>query len=294
MKIIKDYFSFTKSELRGLIVVLAVIMGLIILKVVLHSGSEEFVLNSQPSDENVQDTIPHQKEIRYSDPERNFSNETKPYTSVAFDPNTASYYDLTDRGFSHFVAQRIIKYRTKGGRFNNPDDLLKIYGIDSSLVATLSEEIKIEDNAIFYRENNKEQILSNQIHIDINRADSIQLKEVNGIGKVLSVRIVKYRELLGGFYSPSQLTEVYGIHDSLYQKISMIFTIDTSCLEKININKASVHELEKHPYLTYHQARAITSYRRLVGPFESKKQLTDNYLLSELTFLKVAPYLALN
>ena len=46
---------------------------------------------------------------------------------------------------------------------------------------------------------------------EINAADTLNFRTLKGIGEVLSSRIVKYRKLLGGFYSTHQLTEVYGV-----------------------------------------------------------------------------------
>ena len=47
--------------------------------------------------------------------------------------------------------------------------------------------------------------------VEINTADSAELMRLNGIGASFSRRIVKYRNLLGGFISKEQLLEVYGM-----------------------------------------------------------------------------------
>ncbi len=292
MKLIKDYFSFTKSEVRGLLVVLIIILTLIFIRIISRTESDGFNISFHSAKDSTE--CIHAKKsgaqlpVHISDFASPGGNQN--YTE-AFDPNTALYDELLNRGFAIYVAQRIIKYRSNGGRFQNANDLLKIYGIDSSLVFELSEEIQIDPQIIYskneYKNNSREKV------IDINRVDSVNLKQVPGIGSVLSARIVKYRDLLGGYYSSSQLSEVYGIDDSLSLKMSSIFIIDTACICKINLNEASVNELKRHPYLTYHQAKAIISYRKLIGPFKSKKQLLENYLLSESDYLKLAPYLAL-
>ena len=49
--------------------------------------------------------------------------------------------------------------------------------------------------------------------VELNMADTTTLKKVPGIGPVFANRIVKYRNLLGGFYAVSQLREVYGIDE---------------------------------------------------------------------------------
>lgn len=294
MKLINDYFSFTKSEVRGLLIVLFIIMILIFIRIILRPESDGFNIIFHAPKES-KECIPAKKSNMHLPAYNNdfkSPGENQTVYAETFDPNTALYDELLHRGFATFVAQRIIKYRLNGGRFQNANDLLKIYGIDTSLVCDLSEEIQI-GSQFMYSKNEYKKSSSKKVQ-DLNRIDSLSLKQVPGIGSVLSARIVKYRDLLGGFYSCSQLCEVYGIDDSLSLKMASIFTVDTACIYKIDLNKASINELKRHPYLTYYQAKAIISYRKLIGPFESKKQLMENYLLSEIDYLKLAPYLTLN
>lgn len=294
MKLIKDFFSYTKSEVRGLLIVLIIILTLIFIRIILRTESDGFSIIFHASKESAKSIHAEKSNMHLPTYNNTFKTPGENHTvyTESFDPNTALYDELLYRGFASYVAQRIIKYRLNGGRFQNANDLLKIYGIDSSLVYDLSEKIQI-GTQFMYSRNEYKSSFSNKA-LDLNRIDSVSLKQVPGIGSVLSARIVKYRDLLGGFYSCSQLREVYGINDSLLLKMTSLFTIDTACIYKINLNKAPINELKRHPYLTYHQAKAIISYRKLIGPFESKKQLTENYLLSEVDYLKLAPYLTLN
>ena len=43
--------------------------------------------------------------------------------------------------------------------------------------------------------------------LDLNTADTTELKWIRGIGRYIARQIVKYREELGGFYSPEQLKD---------------------------------------------------------------------------------------
>lgn len=47
--------------------------------------------------------------------------------------------------------------------------------------------------------------------LDLNLATSEELQKVRGIGPAYSERIVKYRDILGGFSDTTQLKEVYGL-----------------------------------------------------------------------------------
>ena len=54
-----------------------------------------------------------------------------------FDPNSASFDTLTLLGLSDKQAGTIINYRSKGGKFRQPGDIKKIFGIDKATAATL-------------------------------------------------------------------------------------------------------------------------------------------------------------
>ncbi len=295
MKRIRNYFTLTKSEIRGLFIVFFMIATLVVLRISFRPNADGFHLTFHASDRVTEEGKPGMNRNQISAGETGLPSGGSIYEeySESFDPNAATYGELLSKGFASHVVNRIINYRLKGGKYNRPEDLLKIYGIDSTLVYVLSENMIFNSTYRIPENEFKKKNVSDRRRIDINKTDSIQLRTIFGIGTVLSARIIKYRDLLGGFYSAIQLAEVYGINDSLCSRLSEVFFIDTTCIKKMNVNKATINELKKHPYLNYYQAEAITSYRRLVGPFDSKKQLIDNYILTETTYLKVTPYLTL-
>src|SRR5690606_9841495 len=131
------------------------------------------------------------------------------HKAFPFDPNTAPVDDLVKLGIKQGIATRMVRYRESGGRFAVRQDLLKIYGMDSTLYAILYPYIKLPDRApdIITVKGAGEKTE----RFDLNTADTAQLVRVYGIGPVLSKRIVKFRERLGGFVAPEQVYEVYGL-----------------------------------------------------------------------------------
>jgi len=130
-----------------------------------------------------------------------------------------------------------------------------------------------------------------QIHpLDINRADSAQLIPLPGIGPVFAGRIIKYRNLLGGFVHVDQLGEVYGMPSGTLEQIRLMIVIDSSAIRKIRIDSASFRELLRHPYLEYEDAKALVEYREFAEEIHSARELRENHVLPDSTIIKMDGY----
>jgi DNA uptake protein ComE-like DNA-binding protein len=129
--------------------------------------------------------------------------------------------------------------------------------------------------------------------IDINRADSADLLPLPGIGPVFAGRIIKYRNLLGGFVSLDQLGEVYGMPVETIQMIRSQVYIDSSAIRRMHMDSASFRELLRHPYLEYEHVKALVEYRDYAGTIESVRDLQENYILPDSILERLWFYLEL-
>jgi len=127
--------------------------------------------------------------------------------------------------------------------------------------------------------------------IELNSADSALLESLPGIGPVLSVRAVKYRELLGGFCSVNQMKEVYGLSEETFLMIEERLRVDTLKIRKIDVNMADYGQLLRHPYLEKYDVTAILKFRELKGRITGIHDLTANKLLSSEKASRLRPYL---
>ena len=116
--------------------------------------------------------------------------------------------------------------------------------------------------------------------VELNTADTTTLKKVPGIGSTFAKRIVSYRNLLGGFYSVTQLSEVYGIDEDRYAALKQWFSANPDLISKIQLNTMSQDSLNKHPYINYSQSRVIMQLRRQKGKLTGWENLQ---LLNEFT-----------
>ena len=122
--------------------------------------------------------------------------------------------------------------------------------------------------------------------VDLNAADTTQLKMVPGIGSYFARQIVNYRKRLGGFSHTGQLMEIRQFPDEALR----FFRVSASDVRKININKATLSELQAHPYINFYQAKAILQYRRLRGPIKSLSQLRASKDFTEESVSRLEPY----
>lgn len=116
--------------------------------------------------------------------------------------------------------------------------------------------------------------------IELNSSDTTLLKTLPGIGPVLSARIIKYRNLLGGFFSVDQLREVYGLSGETFDLIKDRVSVDQALVRQIKINSAGYRELIRLPYLKNFEVTAILKYRELKGRIERLSDLTDNKIIT--------------
>ena len=124
--------------------------------------------------------------------------------------------------------------------------------------------------------------------VDLNAADSIMLISLPGIGPVFASRIIRYRQQLGGFTGTGQLLEINGLPDSLME---WFIITDTIPLRRIRINKETLNELRRHPYINFYQARSIVEFRRDRGNIKGPEQLTlfEEFTTQDLE--RLVPYL---
>lgn len=225
-----------------------------------------------------------------------------------FNPNNVVREDLLKMGLNENAVNNLMKYREKGGKFYKKDDLKKIYGISESTYKALENYIIIENEKsdISYQKPINEQkyqnnadsnskidkvFKKNKILIDINFADENELIKLNGVGEVLSKRILKYRDLLGGFVRVEQLTEVYGLSSETYEKIKDQIIIDTKMMKKIKINIIDQDGLSEFPYINKKQAQILINFRNQHGNFKNINDIYNIKSIDKEFIEKIEPYI---
>ncbi|RLD67379.1 MAG: hypothetical protein DRI84_02590 [Bacteroidetes bacterium] len=290
----KEFFSFNKAERRGVFVLLILIMILLIYRVfgpftvsrmVDQSEFDYEVANFLKSTEkpNVQEK---QKEFR----KKKSTNSKKQIVLQLhpFDPNLMTHRQWLEMGLSERQARTIEKYKSKGGRFREPEDFKKMYCITETEYEKLSPYIIIN-----IPENDESSATVEPIlNISLNNVGMEEIQCVRGIGPSYAKRIIKYRQLLGGYVNVSQLMEVYGMDSSRYLSISPHFTVGLDSIKQISINAANYSQLRRHPYISDQLAYEITHYRSLHGDYRKLEDLKKINLVNESLYQKIYLYFA--
>lgn len=299
---IKDYFSFSRREKNSIIILLAIIIilitGNLLIPVIIKN--QEFDYTEYKSElADFEKSLKPVIKQKLNPPEINRNpHKTKKHQVFEFNPNKASFIDLQRLGFRKKVIHNIHKYRSRGGVFFKKTDMLKIYGIDTTLYNKLVPFIYLNEKSpekIQMKKYNSNSIdkKSNKL-LNINKADTISLKKILGTESVLPQNIIKYRNLLGGFLNKAQFKDITGIEDKQYNLLVKEVYIDSSLITRININITDEKTLKKHPYLNTYYSKAILKYRNFTGEIKSINELLNKNILTEEIFIQIKSYLSVD
>lgn len=303
----KSFFYFSGSQRAG-IVFLAVLIILVFLAdrlmplwfpdkdIVADSGfQQEFVAFRQ--------SLLSLDSLRAIERENRFRNMyRKDYQSFKkddvalfiFDPNKLDSAGFTRLGLSPRIAGNILRYRSKGGFFKDADAFAKVYGISEERFAALKPFIQIStenrmsaDSLKYSGQSAKLQV---PVIVELNTADTTELIQLKGIGRYTALRIVRFRNLSGGFFRKEQVLDVDGITPELYEQVQAYLTVNPDIVRKIRINTASLEKLRAHPYLNFYQAKEIYELRRKKGKLNHVGELRKLQELDNSTLGKVSEY----
>lgn len=304
MEWLKDYFDLTRNEQRGILSLL-VLMGLLLML-----RLAPFQLQSKAVDrqllnrrhaiekllkENSARSTGEEKASQETSSVVNPKNRVK--TMVSFDPNLISSAEMSDLGFKEYQIKNIINFRNSGGKFRKKEDLKKLYTIKEKdyekispfiLIPPMQQHGKVDGSIQLGSLRNGFQV------VELNSADTVQLKNLKGIGSYFAKKIVERRDKLGGFYSVDQLVEIYNLNPDVITQNKERLRIDLTRIKKININSANFDQLKIHPYLGYKMALAIIKYRDQHGKFTAIKEISNSVLISDSVYSKIAPYFAID
>lgn len=189
-----------------------------------------------------------------------------------FNPNQVELEQLLGMGFPIKVARTWTNYVRSGGRFHQPDDLLRIYGFRKEWLNLMEGHLTLIGDTLQQKESSSS-IKLELIRVELNSADSTLLVSLPGIGSKLALRIIKYRNILGGYHDLQQLLDVYGLDTAVYGKVLTRLYVDTAVISVLDVNSCDFQTLNRHPCIPRDLAYDIIEYRGKHGEIRQLNQL---------------------
>ena len=278
----KDFFYFTRTERQG-ILILAVLCILVFIGGWLIPDKENTATNDTEKFKKeyaeFMASIQEKKERGYT--HNSHFRRRREIVLTPFDPNTIDSTGFLNVGIPAWMAKNILRYRNKGGKFRRVEDFRKVYGLTQEQYATLQPYIRIapiieqkDTFHLYIRKAEKDTLKDFKYEagtvVELNQADTTELKKIPGIGSGIARMITGYRKRLGGFYDIAQLEEIHLDVD----KLRPWLCVTAGTTQRINLNKAGIERLRAHPYINFYQAKVIVEYRKKKRTLKSLKQLS--------------------
>lgn len=311
---LKDMFSLHKSERRGIVVFMFVLIVLVCWVVY-----EQWLYTPSTAD---LDPIKKELEAWVAERKGNGSADTIHITELfEFDPNTIDRSQWLLLGLTDKQIDGVMNYQEKGGQFRVKKDLARMYTISPEMYAQLEPYILLPETLIrtdpnvwpptrsysdrptrsgdFDRRKPvawKDREPPPVTPLNVNHADTSELVTLPGIGPAFARGIFKYRESLGGFISMDQLAEVYVLRDKpdAVEQLKEILYLEPGDVRKIPINSVTPEQLAKHPYINWKIANGLVNYRKQHGPFSNVEAIKGSVLVNDSLYDRIAPYLAVD
>ena len=299
----KDFFYYSRSERRAVYFLLFLI-ALLLVAIIFYSkrdnASFDLAVNSAEVDSFFAD-VKKVKEHSAKESKDDYSDAHRTGLFFEFDPNSADSIELSRLGLPSYVVKNVLKYRAKGGRFKTPASFSKIYGLTPELFAELEPYIRIPEQLStrkrkqVFPKTDSIRIESHQqpsdkysegTKVNVNIADTIELKRIPGIGSVIARNIVAYRQRLGGFCDLEQLLEVRFFTPELLEW----FVLGDTPVNQLRVNRESLDKLRAHPYLNFYQAKIIVEHRKKRGEIKSLSQLSLYEEFTEKDLKRLSAY----
>ena len=213
-----------------------------------------------------------------------------------FNPNYITDYKGYTLGMTIPEIDRLLAYRKAGKWVNSAKQFQDVTQISDSLLAKIAPYFKFPEWVTNSTQNlhtniayNKE--LTFDQKQDLNTATAVQLQSVNGIGKVLSQRIVKFRNSFqGGFIANVQLEDVYGLSPEVIERLTNQFTVKTPRqIVKLNLNEATIEQLVTIQHIDYELADEIVNQRTLREGFTTIDDLlkVKDFPINKIEIIKL-------
>ncbi len=217
-------------------------------------------------------------------------------------------------GIGKVLSARIVKYRKIKGGFASLEELKKVYGLSAETYEQILPYLTLGAAP-------EKPARKLPVPIEINTADTAAWASLPGIGKVLSARIVKYRDAKGGFKALEEVAKVYGLSPETFAEIAPYLSLaqvpekpaNTNAAPEATTSNARVANPEYAPKKVFEGtadlntadsallvqipgfgakiAPRVMKYRQILGFYADADLVKQVYGLSEENYQRARPFL---
>lgn len=296
---IKQFFAYSKRERRGVLVLFFLIIA----------GYSVPYLMSFSETKEKPDAIDFRKEIATFQAELNknksnqkshdrplSSSQSRQINPFPFNPNELTREEGLRLGLPDFVVNNIIKYRKKGGRFDEPEDFARLYGLPDSAFQKLKPYIRLPETSD-KQQDDAQKWQAGDLEPDTLfpfNPNDLPIKQWRKLGlsdrTILTIK--NYEEQGGYFRKKADLAKIYGLEEEVFATLEPFIELDQSnqktkrqaskapvakSSKPVDINSADSLQLLTVSGIGPFYAKVILEERRRLGGFVSKEQLKDVY-----------------
>ncbi len=282
---IREYFNFSKRERNGIIILIIILMLIVSARIIVNKTNNNKRVDFSQFETEIDEFIAYQTP--------DLSKER-----FLFDPNTASPEELLSLGLSPKSVNAIIEYRDKDWKFYKPEDLIRVRDLSEEEYEYLKDYINIPQKTYskdykFQYPNGDNNNYSNTefTYFDPNIVTKEELEKL-GFLSWQAENIIKYREKGGHFFKVDDIEKIYGLDEEFIKKIKPWIQIEeqnntnenkdiSNSDISIDLNSASVEELQTLRGIGPSFSKRIVDYRNNLGGYITIEQLLEVYGMTE-------------
>jgi len=213
---IRDFLTFSRSEQRGLFVLLVILFGLLISNQLIPAGSsqkpidfsafEKEIIRFENEWQSAREYEKMSKGNTWKGGDTTFQRRRKPDADFIVELNGADTFDLMRlRGIGPSFARRIVSYRNRLGGFIRKEQLLEVFGMDSSRYRGMLPNLAVVTDSVR--------------KLDLNNVTFKEMLKHPYFPFEMTKAVMLYRQKNKRFRSTEELKNVEGVNDSVFRRV---------------------------------------------------------------------------
>lgn len=299
-----EFFQLSKRERNATLILILLLVSIISARISMPYWSQ---FTNQPDDFSEFDALLAKMEEKQKilALEKEKEDELNLYP---FNPNKVSGEELKEMGFKSNVVNSLVNFRKKSDTYKNAEDLLKLYGIDSALLAEIepflvfdSVETTSDKKSNYYASRSNPKSFENKLKLKISQVlfiNKVASEELVGIGfpKSKADQIVGFRSRIGGYKSDEDLLKCYAVDSNIFSQLApfLSYEEEEKTLAIIGINSCNEVDLRQFKGIGDFRAKKIISYREALGGYVDKSQLYEISIIPTEVIDELLPFLEID